>query len=420
VADQPEAPVTTPVTDRRPVPRGVLPRGVQTWLMAGLAAAMLLIIVLTGRPDAPAPVRPVATPPQTASPDRVRDYQDRLRLLEAQAVQEAQAMPLTDPPLPPSFEDDAPSGPRVDPVAAERQRREYESLFASNVVLSRRSDAQRPDVAANATRRSEGGGVSPGEPPSIDAIADAVLRATHRQGSAPAGVVAPVSAPAASLAAPGPPVHAAPAVSPELEATSSPYRVLEGTFIDAVLTNRLDGGSASPVSCLVTNPVYTLSGRDVLIPAGARVLGETRPVQALGEARLAVLFHRLILPDGRSVRLDQFKGLNQIGDAGLRDRVNHHYWSTFGAAAAVGLVSGLSQLIGTAGLGRGDGDRTVIVAGGAADAGSQATAQVMTRFLNRLPTITIREGHRVKVYVTSDLDLPVWTPAPTDQLSLRR
>lgn len=417
MADQPEAPVTTPVTDRRPVPRGVLPRGVQTWLMAGLAAAMLLIIVLTGRPDAPAPVRSAATPPQTASPDRVRDYQDRLRLLEAQAVQEAQAIPLTEPPLPPSFEDDVPSGPRVDPVAAERQRREYESLFASNVVLSRRPDAQRPDVGANATRRSEGGGGSPGQPPSIDAIADAVLRATHRQGSAPP---TPVSVPAGSRPVPDQPVNAAPAVSPELEATSSPYRVPEGTFIDAVLTNRLDGGSASPVSCLVTNPVYALSGRDVLIPAGARVLGETRQVQALGEARLAVLFHRLILPDGRSVRLDQFKGLNQIGDAGLRDKVNHRYWSTFGAAAAVGLVSGLSQLIGTAGLGRGDGDRTVIVAGGASDAGSQATAQVMTRFLNRLPTITIREGHRVKVYVTSDLDLPVWTPAQTDQLSLRR
>ncbi len=111
------------------------------------------------------------------------------------------------------------------------------------------------------------------------------------------------------------------------------------------------------------------------------------------------------------MRLDQFKGLNQIGDAGLRDKVNHHYWSTLGAAAAVGLVSGLSQLIGTAGIGSGDGDRTVVVAGSAADASAQATAQVMARFLNRLPTITIREGHRVKVYVTSDLDLPVWAPA---------
>ena len=61
------------------------------------------------------------------------------------------------------------------------------------------------------------------------------------------------------------------------------------------------------------------------------------------------------MPDGRTYRLDQFLGLNQIGDAGLRDRVNHHYWSTFGAAAAVGLISGLAQFLGSAGLGRGDG-----------------------------------------------------------------
>jgi type IV secretory pathway VirB10-like protein len=160
--------------------------------------------------------------------------------------------------------------------------------------------------------------------------------------------------------------------------------------------------------CLVTNPVYSHSGQHVLIPAGARVIGETRPIQNLGETRLAVGFHRILMPDGSSVGIEQFRGLNQLGDSGLRDRVNHHYWSTFGAAGAVGLVSGLSQLVATAGLGQGDGDRTVIVAGNATDATSQASAQVMNRFLNRLPTVTIREGHRLKVYVTSDLDLPEW------------
>jgi type IV secretion system protein VirB10 len=184
--------------------------------------------------------------------------------------------------------------------------------------------------------------------------------------------------------------------------------VLEGTVIDAVLTNRLDGTSAAPVNCLVTNPLYSHSGQQVLIPAGARVLGETKPVQAFGETRLAVAFHRLLMPDGRTYRLDQFLGLNQIGDAGLRDRVNQHYLSTFGAAAAVGLISGLSQYLGSAGLGGGDGDRTVVIAGGGGDATSQATLQVMNRFLNRLPTITIREGHRVKVYLTSDLELPAY------------
>jgi type IV secretory pathway VirB10-like protein len=182
--------------------------------------------------------------------------------------------------------------------------------------------------------------------------------------------------------------------------------------IDAVLTNRLDGSVAAPVNCLVTNPIYSHSGQQVVIPAGARVLGETKPVQALGETRLAVAFHRVLMPDGSTFSLDQFLGLNQIGDAGLRDQVNQHYWSTFGAAAAVGLISGLAQFVGTAGLGVGDGNRTVVIAGGAADSTSQASVQTMNRFLNRLPTITIREGHRVKVYLTSDLELPAY-PSPT-------
>src|SRR5688572_20987749 len=117
------------------------------------------------------------------------------------------------------------------------------------------------------------------------------------------------------------------------------------------------------------------------------------------------------MPDGSTLRLDQFLGLNQIGDAGLRDKVNQHYWSTFGGAGAVGLISGLAQWLGTAGLAGGTGDRTVIIAGGAADSASQASLQVMNRFLNRLPTITIREGHRVKVYLTSDLQLPAYQPS---------
>ena len=197
--DQPETPVTTPVTDRRPVPQGVLPRGVQTWLMAGLAAAMLLIIVLTGRPDAPTPVRQATAAPATANPDRVREYQDRLRLLEAQAAQPVD-LPEGEPPLPPSFEDDVAAPPRVDPVDSERKRREYESLFASNVVLSRRPDGQRPDGGATARRAGTGTNELPSDqPPSIDAIADAVVRATRTQAGA-AAQVANVQAPAPQAA----------------------------------------------------------------------------------------------------------------------------------------------------------------------------------------------------------------------------
>jgi type IV secretory pathway VirB10-like protein len=404
-----------PVTDRRPVPSGVLPRGMQTWLMVALAMGMLAIILFTGRAEPPA--RTAAVPTGAApqpNADRVRDYQDRLRVLESRTAQEARAEALGGPSAPMLTRDDPPPARTEDPLVSERKRRDYESLFASNVVLSRRSDSQRPDgsqVRAQAGSRTRA--AADPAAPSIDDIADAAVRASVRA----AGPVAPppASTPmaAATQARPVPERSALqrPAHTDPISDAGPLHRLLEGTIIDAVLTNRLDGAAAAPVNCLVTNAVYSHSGQQVLIPAGARLLGETKPVQTFGETRLAVAFHRVLLPDGSTYSLDQYPGANQIGDTGLRDKVDNHYWSTFGAAAAIGLISGLAQAIGTAGLSAGDGNRTVIVAGGAADVASQAAAQAMNRFLNRLPTITIREGHRIRVYLTSDLELPAYRAA---------
>ena len=405
-------PVPPAVTDRRPVPRGVLPRGVQTWIMAGVAAGMLAIMLIVGRPDPPARPAQAAAPAQAPSADRVGDYRDRLRLLEAQALRESQMAGVTQPD-PAPFADSAPA-PAQDPIAEERKRREYESLFASNVVLSRRPENERPDQGR--INSMPGAPPQTGSPsPSVDEVADAVVRASARTANA-FGTGAPAAqtpvTPATSEPRPlDPAQRRTPDYTPPISAAGPLHRVLEGTIIDTVLTNRLDGATAAPVNCLVTNALYSHTGRQVIVPAGARILGETKPVQAFGETRLAVSFHRLLMPDGRSYRLDQFMGLNQIGDAGLRDKVNHHFLSTFGAAAAVGLISGLSQYLGSAGLGSGDGNRTIVIAGGVGDATAQAAMQVMNRFLNRLPTITIREGHRVKVYLTSDIELPPYTAA---------
>src|SRR6476619_1380000 len=96
MADTPQSssverePPSATVSDHRPVPRGVLPRGVQTWIMAGVAVGMLAIMLIVGRPDPPARPATTAASVQPPSADRVRDYQDRLRLLEAQAMRDAQ------------------------------------------------------------------------------------------------------------------------------------------------------------------------------------------------------------------------------------------------------------------------------------------------------------------------------------------
>src|SRR6267142_534906 len=180
-------PGTTPVTDRRPVPRGALPRGAQAWLMAAIATGMVAVIFVAGRPEpARAPTMPPAPAQEVPNPERVREYQDRLRLLEGRVAQEAQTPPATER-IPPRPIFDARTAPPEDPATAERKRREYESLFATNVVLSRRPDSDR--AAAGTVARGSVSQTGPGDTqaPSIDDIADAVVRASVRAGAASPG-----------------------------------------------------------------------------------------------------------------------------------------------------------------------------------------------------------------------------------------
>jgi type IV secretion system protein VirB10 len=140
-----------------------------------------------------------------------------------------------------------------------------------------------------------------------------------------------------------------------------------------------------------------------LIPAGSKLLGETKRVDSLGQKRLAVAFHRLLMPDGFSVSLDQFKGLNQIGDTGLRDQVNNHYLRIFGVSLAIGVLGAVAE----AGTGNAiTSSSTDLMRQGFAGSMAQSSAQILDKFLNILPTVTIREGHRVKVYLSGDLALP--------------
>jgi type IV secretion system protein VirB10 len=198
-----------------------------------------------------------------------------------------------------------------------------------------------------------------------------------------------------------PPAAASTGAAPT--AAGKTYVLFEGTILETVLINRLDGANAGPIECLVTGDVYSRDRQHLLVPAGSKVLGETRKVEAFGQMRLAVVFHRLLMPDGYSVNLDQFKGLNQVGDVGLRDQVNNHYLRIFGISLAIGAIGAAAEA-GTGGVLTGSG--TDRLRQGFGQSTAQSSAQILDRFLNILPTITIREGHRVKVYLSGDLVLP--------------
>ena len=177
-------------------------------------------------------------------------------------------------------------------------------------------------------------------------------------------------------------------------------RIHEGSFLEAVLVTQLSGEFPGPVLAMVSSPMYSADRQRVLIPRGSRVVGTARAVQSRDQSRLAVAFHRLLLPDGSWIDLE-FTGLNQVGESGLRDQVNRHYLSTFAAAGAVGALSGLT-LAGASPYG--------LQAGVGQGLGGSATS-MLDRYLNRMPEITIRAGHRLRVWFTSDVLVP--TPTRT-------
>ncbi|MEO7888848.1 MAG: TrbI/VirB10 family protein [Vicinamibacterales bacterium] len=367
-----------PIRDQRRTPPGVLPRQLQMWLMIGLAVIILGIILVTGRTaSSPRSIAVRPTDPTLLAPERIQAYQQQLAdgeaRLRAELTRAATAAPGTR-----STTSGGQGAAPADPLADERRRRDYQSLFADNVAFTRRSGdlaAGRPPSAA---------------PPSSPVSTGPTDPKVNAEATEPA--------PAGKDTDP-------------IRSSVARQRLTEGTVIETVLINRLNGTFAGPVECLVTTPVYSHDRQQIVIPAGARVLGQAAPVQAWGDSRLAVSFHRLVLPDGRTHSLDQFKGLNQIGETGLKDEVNRHYLQVFGASVAIGALSGLAQYGSSGSIGTtGFGDQYRQAAGASLAASS---GRVLDRYLNVLPTITIHEGYRIKVYLTNDLELPPYTPTAT-------
>ena len=211
---------------------------------------------------------------------------------------------------------------------------------------------------------------------------------------------APALAPTAGSAAPAQPRGPAPGpIQPgrSVRPVDPPgwERIHEGSFLEGVLLTQLSGDFPGPVLAMVSVPFYSANRQRVLIPRGTRVIGTAEAVQDRDQSRLAVAFHRLLLPDGSWINLE-FTGLNQTGEGALRDQVDRHYLSTFAAAGAVGVVSGLALAGGSpfglrSGVGQGLG---------------QSATSILDRFLNRLPTLTIRAGHRLRIWFTSDVLVP--------------
>ena len=409
-----EAEESAPVSDRAGEPEGSAPKNLITRIAILLGVALMAVILLLA-PDEPAtnapapvaaPLPPPGGPAAVATGERgIDEAEDRRRIEQSQreqARQEAAERARQTELLWRQQEEEAAAlaagGGGAEGSGGQQELTPEQELRQSIRLekIQRRHSSLRADPVALSFRSSEPAPAAAPQPVPAPSI--------------PQPVETPVPQPVAEQAQPEPstPAEQALVEGGVVAAEARPRdprgweRIDGGQWIEAVLVTQIRGDAPGPAIALVSTPFWSRDRQRILIPRGARFVGRAQAVTNWEQARLTVTFDRLIF-DGYNLRLP-FAGLSQAGEAGLKDQVNRHYLQTFGAAGAVGVIAGLT-LRNTQSVGFN------VPAGQAArmEAGrslGESASAIMNRFLNRLPTITIRAGHRIRIYFTSDLLVP--------------
>lgn len=191
--------------------------------------------------------------------------------------------------------------------------------------------------------------------------------------------------------------------------------VRAGTMLDAVLVNKLvTDNYTSPVITMVDRPYYDAAERRLLIPAGTRILGEAQAVKFQTASRLAITFHTFQFPDGRTLYIKpEESALEGLGVFGLADSVNRHTARILFTAGLVGILTGWNaSQVQTSTYGQLSGTDQMRLS--ASESLSNTAEKMLSPFLNAVPTITVNEGHRLKIFITRDLPVNFYEEGPRE------
>ncbi|KGB56004.1 Conjugation TrbI-like protein [Sphingopyxis sp. LC81] len=259
-----------------------------------------------------------------------------------------------------------------------------------------RERARQEREAATASRLFLGGGSANGT--GADVLRGALDLPAPSAPAPEGGPQTPATARRAFLASgPGRSFESAERARPP----SSPNILQAGSVIPAALITGIRSDLPGQVTAQVTQNVYdSPTGRILLIPQGARLVGEYDSEISAGQERVLLAWDRLILPGGRSIRLDRQPGADAGGMAGLSDRTDQH-WGSMLRAALISTLLGVGAELGT-----NDNDALVrALRDGSQDTINQSGRRLVERQMNVPPTLTIRPGFALRVVVTRDLIL---------------
>ncbi|MDY4296519.1 MULTISPECIES: TrbI/VirB10 family protein [unclassified Xanthomonas] len=189
--------------------------------------------------------------------------------------------------------------------------------------------------------------------------------------------------------------------------------LVRGTYIRCVLETRIITDFPGFTSCIITEPVYSINGRRLLLPKGSKILGQYGSAEPNGP-RMQVVWDRITTPTGIDVTLVG-PGVDNLGSAGHPGQYSAHWASRISSALMISL---LSDAFKWAAAEHGPKTTTTGINSGVVTQQpyESNTAQSIQRLADqaldrrRPATVTINQGTIVNVYVAKDVDFTAVLP----------
>ncbi|HEX5737593.1 MAG TPA: TrbI/VirB10 family protein, partial [Hydrogenophaga sp.] len=107
------------------------------------------------------------------------------------------------------------------------------------------------------------------------------------------------------------------------------FTLTRGTFIRCALETKVVSTHPGMTSCIVTEPIYSVNGRRLLVDKGSKVTGEYKYVDENFD-RIGIVWTRILTTTGLDVRIDS-AGTDSLGGAGVPGIYDGHWGERIGA-----------------------------------------------------------------------------------------
>ncbi len=187
------------------------------------------------------------------------------------------------------------------------------------------------------------------------------------------------------------------------------YELKTGMYIPAVLETEINSDLPGTITALVSRNVFDFRGRNVLIPMGSKLIGIYDSNITYGQNRILLVWQRIIYPNGNTLELDNFQGVDLLGNSGIKSKTNNHFFKLLRSvflSSAINVASGtLDSIDLNVEAGR---NATITLGSGTSNAASNIQSigeKMVEKDLNRQPTLQIKRGSKFQIMVQKDMIL---------------